>query len=74
MGFHAHFVDKDFRKWAFLLRLPALVKRHTVPDIADEVLAVTRFFEIEDSVNYWPLDNDSKNGTAMIKISEELWF
>ncbi|KAH8193505.1 hypothetical protein TruAng_012329 [Truncatella angustata] len=74
IGVHAHFVDKDFRKWTILLGLPALVKRHTGSDVADEVLAVIRFFEIEDLVGYCTLDNESKNKATMVKIGEELGF
>ena len=57
-----------------MLGLPALVKRHTGSDVADEVLAVIHFFEIEDLVGYYTLDNESKNRTTMVKIGEKLGF
>ncbi|KAJ3575724.1 hypothetical protein NPX13_g3934 [Xylaria arbuscula] len=74
IGIHAHFVDKDFKRWTILLGLPALSKRHTRSDVADEVLAIIRFFGIEDIVGYCTLDNESKNRSAMIKIGRQLGF
>lgn len=74
VGIHAHFIDRNFKRWVLLLGLPALVKRHTGSDVADEVLAIIRFFEIEDRVGYCTLDNESKNGITMVKIGQQLGF
>jgi hypothetical protein len=50
------------------------VKRHKGSDVADEVLAVIRFFEIENLVGYCTLDNESKSKATIIKINKELGF
>jgi hypothetical protein len=55
-----------------LLGLPPLMKRHRGSDIAEEILAIIRFFEIQDCVGYCTLDNESKNRTTMAKIGEAL--
>lgn len=57
-----------------LLSLPALFRRYKGDDIADEVLAILRFFEIESRMGYCTLDNESKNGTTMMNIGEQLGF
>lgn len=74
VGVHAHFIDVNFRRWVVLLGLPALLGRHKGDDVATEVLAILRFFEIENRVGYFTLDNESKNSTTMAKIGEQLGF
>lgn len=74
IGIHAHFIDVNFRRWTLLLSLPALFRRYKGDDIADEVLAILRFFEIESRMGYCTLDNESKNGTTMMNIGEQLGF
>jgi hypothetical protein len=72
VGLTANFIDKDFNRWTILLGLPPLMKRHRGSDIAEEILAIIRFFEIQDCVGYCTLDNESKNRTTMAKIGEAL--
>lgn len=43
-------------------------------DVADEVLAIIRFFRIEDLVGFCTLDNEAKNATTVVVLGRHLGF
>lgn len=45
LGVNAHFVDRDFKQWSFLLGLPPMIGRHRGEEIADEVAETITYFD-----------------------------
>jgi hypothetical protein len=48
LGINAYFLDRDWKQHTLLLRLQPLQGAHIGANIAEEVAAVLKFFEIEN--------------------------
>lgn len=73
-GITAVYRDSSNQPQKVVLGLPELINRHTGEHIATEMLDVIRFFDLEDKVGYFTLDNAGNNDTAMAIIGGQLGF
>jgi hypothetical protein len=73
-GITAVYRDSSNQPQKVVLGLPELINRHTDEHIATEMLDVIRFFDLEDKVGYFTLDNAGNNDTAMAIIGGQLGF
>ena len=48
LGINAHFIDRNWKQWDFLLALPPLQRRHTGEALADEVADTLVYFGVEE--------------------------
>lgn len=55
LGINAHFIDKNWKQWDFLLALPPLQRRHTGEALADEVADTLVYFGVEDRYSSFSL-------------------
>jgi hypothetical protein len=74
LGINAQFVDKNFRLRKVLLGLPQLDGRHTGEALAEEVSKVLSFWELDDKIGFFTLDNATNNDTAMEAIGDSFGF
>jgi hypothetical protein len=74
LGINAQFVDKNFRLRKVLLGLPQLDGRHTGKAIAEEVSRILSFWELDDKLGFFTLDNATNNDTAMEVIGDNFGF
>ena len=74
LGINAQFVDKNFRLRKVLLGLPHLNGRHTGKALAEEVSKVLSFWELNDKIGFFTLDNATNNDTAMEAIGHSFDF
>lgn len=73
-GIVVHFIDEDTQKRTFLLGLPQVEGTHAGENIANEVCAIIREFNIQDRIGYFVLDNASNNDTCIQALAEEFEF
>jgi hypothetical protein len=74
LGINAQFVDKNFGRRKVLLGLPYLNGRHTGEALAEEVSRILDFWELDDKLGFFTLDNATNNDTAMEAIGHRFGF
>lgn len=72
LGVVAHYLDNDFKPRAILLSLPSIKGRHTAVNVASNLSAIIKHFQLQQSFGHAITDNASENTPCMDILSEEL--